>query len=73
MDERKEGRLEAHDLAYDTFKRLRQSLEDVVALYEISPVNAETEVQIKNLTFAVDTLIFWMHLYGEAFDEMNGG
>jgi len=73
MDERKEGRLEAHDLAYDTFKRLRQSLEDVVALYEISPVNAETEVQIKNLTFAVDTLIFCEYLYGEAFDEMNGG
>lgn len=71
MDERKEGRVEAHDLAYETMKRLRTSLEDTANLYEMGVVTSQMQVEIEKLRFAADTLIFWYHLYGDAFDEMT--
>ena len=67
-----EGRAEGHDLAYDRMKRLRQSLEDVAALYEISPVTQETQAEINKLMFAADTLIYWYHLYASALDDLAG-
>jgi len=72
-DDWREGRAEGHDMAYATMKRLRQSLEDVAALYEVAPVTRETQAEITKLMFAADTLIYWYQLYGSAFDDLVEG